>query len=263
MMKQQVLSLIEKLGLDTMRESILNHLHECIYLLPQKADQPAMATSRLGGYPDFPPGWTYPIYNDEPLAFIGQLNLEEVQRIGVSNELPLRGLLYFFYDAAEQSVFGGPVGNDGWRVMFYDGDFSQLQTFPYPGTNKYGVLPANEVQMSKGLSLNIDGITVPDELWDVFWDKFLPHFREISGSHSWSHQSLGHPLSVQNDVFAEIDYFRKLEHNDSYTLLLQVDTDEDNLNVMWGDVGSIYFVITKEDLRKRNFANTHFSFQCC
>ncbi|MDH4619197.1 YwqG family protein [Brevibacillus sp. AY1] len=263
-MIQNIHTLIEKLGLDTMKETILAHLHECMYLYPQKEDTPTLATSRLGGYPDFPPGWTYPEYQGEPLSFIGQLNLEDVQRIGVANELPERGLLYFFYDAAEQSVYGGELPNrDGWRVLYYDGDLSHLQTLPYPGTHKYGVLPANNLQMIKGLSLHSEAITVPDEHWDVYWDQFLPAFAEINGSPTWHHQALGHPHNIQNDVFDEIDYFRKLEGNDRYTLLLQVDTDEENLNIMWGDVGTIYFVIAQDDLRERNFANCYFSYQCC
>lgn len=263
-MKEKVISLIEKYGLEEMKETILAHLHPCIYLLPQRTEFPELAKSRLGGYPDFPPGWSYPLYNGEPLVFIGQLNLEEIQSLGIANELPGRGILYFFYEAREQSVFGELENRDGWRVLYYDGDLSAVQSVPYPGTDQeYGVLYANHLQMNKGLSLHGDGIKVPDALWDTYYDEFLPAFAEINGSHTWNHQVLGHPNNIQGDVFEEVDYLQGKENGGPYTLLLQVDTDEDNLGIMWGDVGTIYFVLSLEDLKAKRFENALFSYQCC
>ncbi|QRG69055.1 YwqG family protein [Brevibacillus choshinensis] len=262
-MIEHVKALIQRLGLQNMEENILAHLHECIHVQPAKSEAQAVGKSRLGGSPDLPPGWTYPTFHDEPLVFIGQLNLAEIQAIGVPNELPGHGLLYFFYEAAEQSVYGELTDRDGWRVLFFDGDFSTLKPVPYPGDHPNGTLPANDMLLRKGLSLHSDGITVPDKLWDTYYDEFLPSFSEINGSYVCNHQILGHPHNIQGDVFEEIDYFRNVESGGPYTLLLQVDTDETNLNVMWGDVGTIYFVITNDDLRARKFDNCYFSYQCC
>lgn len=95
-MIDQVRALILEQGLQEMAEQILHHLHECIYVEPTAAVTHLLGASRLGGNPDLPAGWSYPVFHDEPLVFIGQLNLEEIQSIGVPNELPQRGLLYFF-----------------------------------------------------------------------------------------------------------------------------------------------------------------------
>lgn len=262
-MIEQVKALIQRLGLQTMEENILASMHECIHVQPTKSLAHKVASSRLGGSPNLPVGWTYPTFQNEPLVFIGQLNLEEIQAAGVANELPERGLLYFFYEAAEQSVYGELKNRDGWRVLYFDGDLSTLQPAPYPGDHEYGTLPANDLLLRKGLSLHAEAITVPDKYWDAYYDEFLPAFSEINGSYLCNHQILGHPHNIQGDVFEEIDYFRNVESGGPYTLLLQVDSDETNLNVMWGDVGTIYFVIANDDLRARRFENSYFSYQCC
>ena len=44
-------------------------------------------------------------------------------------------------------------------------------------------------------------------------------------------------------------------------LLFQMDSDDD-LNVMWGDSGIIYFCIDKKDLENKAFSNTKFTLQC-
>lgn len=259
----QVKDLIHKLGLKAMEATILAHLHECIYIQPTKPQTTSIGTSRLGGSPDLPPGWSYPVFRGEPLVFIGQLNLAEIADMGVASELPKRGLLLFFYEAAEQSVYGELKDRDGWRVLYFDGNLSTLWTTPYPGTHPHGTLPANDLEWRKGLSLHSAAIDVPDKWWDLYWDEFIPAFAKLNGSFASHHQILGHPQNIQGDVFEEIDYFRGNEAGGPYTLLLQVDSDEANLNVMWGDVGTIYFVIANDDLRAGRFENTFFSFQCC
>ena len=59
---------------------------------------------------------------------------------------------------------------------------------------------------------------------------------------------------------AEADENIKLRSRE-LVLLFQMDSDED-LNVMWGDLGIIYFCIDKEDLENKAFSNTKFTLQC-
>lgn len=47
-----------------------------------------------------------------------------------------------------------------------------------------------------------------------------------------------------------------------WRLLLQIDSD-DAANMMWGDVGRIYFWIRREDLERRDFNHTWLVMQCC
>lgn len=46
-----------------------------------------------------------------------------------------------------------------------------------------------------------------------------------------------------------------------WQLLLQIDTDDD-LDIMWGDCGRIYFCITKQALETRDFDSVWLTLQC-
>ena len=46
-----------------------------------------------------------------------------------------------------------------------------------------------------------------------------------------------------------------------WRLLLQIDSDE-NCEMMWGDVGRIYFWIKTEDLKNRDFEKVWLILQC-
>ncbi|WP_318617105.1 DUF1963 domain-containing protein [Sporosarcina sp. YIM B06819] len=50
------------------------------------------------------------------------------------------------------------------------------------------------------------------------------------------------------------------EANDM-VLLFQMDSDE-KLDVMWGDVGILYFCIDKHDLQDKQFEKVKFTLQC-
>jgi uncharacterized protein YwqG len=62
-------------------------------------------------------------------------------------------------------------------------------------------------------------------------------------------------------VFEECEWFSKQEGKE-WVLLLQVDSDEEELKVMWGDVGLIYFCIPKDALEQARFEETWLIFQC-
>ena len=70
-----------------------------IGLWPQRPGAASLATaSRLGGTPVAPPDWQWPIVDDEPLLFVGQINCAELAGMAGSELLPLSGLLAFFGD---------------------------------------------------------------------------------------------------------------------------------------------------------------------
>ncbi len=45
-------------------------------------------------------------------------------------------------------------------------------------------------------------------------------------------------------------------------MLLQIDTDEQGPDWMWGDMGCLYFWIRKQDLDERNFDRIWAVLQC-
>jgi uncharacterized protein YwqG len=46
-----------------------------------------------------------------------------------------------------------------------------------------------------------------------------------------------------------------------WELLLQIDSDDDS-NMMWGDVGRIYFLMTSEQLKNKDFDAAWMILQC-
>ena len=51
--------------------------------------------SKIGGKPYLPKGFTWPYYQELPLSFLAQINLEEVNSLDKDKLLPNSGILYF------------------------------------------------------------------------------------------------------------------------------------------------------------------------
>lgn len=77
-----------------------------------------------------------------------------------------------------------------------------------------------------------------------------------------NHQVFGQPFSVQREVFEEAGESVGI-HDHDMTLLFQIDSDYTNCNMMWGDLGMLYFCIGNEDLKQRRFENTCCVLQSC
>jgi uncharacterized protein YwqG len=93
------------------------------------------------------------------------------------------------------------------------------------------------------------------------------------------HFMFGNPMEVQNameeicqlsfhgfdaleyDVNCDSEVAHLKEGVKDWQLLLQFDSD-DNLDLMWGDAGMLYFWIRKQDLEKRDFSNVWCEMQC-
>jgi len=67
--------------------------------------------------------------------------------------------------------------------------------------------------------------------------------------------TIGYPLFVQSAPA----YYDDGEYD---TVLLQLDC-EDECGIIFGDAGNCYFLISKEDLKKRSFDNVEYGWQCC
>lgn len=97
--------------------------------------------------------------------------------------------------------------------------------------------------------------------------------------YSGLHKIMGWPELVQGSVFFEAQHtvsgldlgqyeqvdqanIRAVEAGaKDWRLLLQVDSDG-NSEIMWGDLGTLYFLIKKDDLAAGRFENIWFSWQC-
>lgn len=253
--------LIEKHRLTPYKDLIKEELYSCVAVTPERSDRLPVGASKMGGIPDLPRDWTTPEYHGRQLNFIAQINLKEIPAgIKARNHLPPFGLLYFFYydhpDDVENMIWGKPHQKEGWRVLYHEGNEWHLQPRPLTScTYPQCSLRFHEVVRLPDFYLGEDDQGV----WDRT-DDLLDEFNGLDVGEF--HQMLGKPIEIQGEVFEECSEYTGVTAEE-WTLLLQVDSDEENLGMMWGDVGILYFCIPTEALKKKQFDQAWCIMQCC
>jgi uncharacterized protein YwqG len=231
-----------------------------------------IGASKLGGVPDLPPDETWPVLKGQPQSFIAQIRLDDARQYDTAKVLPQSGMLWFFYDAQQQTFGADPSDRGGWQVLFMDGDLGKLQrplvpsTLPAPSQFHACSLGfANEMTLSQQPQLEIPDLDWTDaeqqQYETLLWtfpgqaDRAMPH-----------HRLLGNPDTIQDDMRLECQLasHNVTDINDpraaaltegamDWLLLLQVDTDELQSGMRWGNAGMLYYWITSADLQARRF----------
>ncbi|MCP8968398.1 YwqG family protein [Ectobacillus ponti] len=213
--------MIEAYGLGHVRDEILETVFSCIKLVPAPDEPVPLGASKAGGAPHLPAGQEQP----DP-AFLCQVNLAEMEAPG----LPAHGLLYFFYE------------NGASRVLFHEGSAEHLAVShaagPYPECR---ILPERTEKLPQ--------LFFEDEDDDL---RFLQMLEELDPDSYENHQMLGVPFSVHGEVLEELAAELDMPA-ESLVLLLQLDSDQGNLGMTWGEMGMLYFCMTRQDLQERRF----------
>jgi uncharacterized protein YwqG len=273
---------IKSSGLQKHLYSIISRMKERIELniKIEKEKKIPVGASKFGGKPDLPYDITWPEYKRESMSFLAQINLKAASRYDYSNVLPDSGMLYFFYDK-NQEVWGSDLSEyNGWKVIYSEDKNLTRQEFPIDLDNhvrfKPGLLIFERQKSLPGWGLN--------EYYEIGFndeedDRYHGFLEKVCKINEISNHMLGYPEAVQNDVFDECQtvfedareekqfntIFKEDDLNkkdDDWILLLQLDSNE-CCNMMWGDVGRLYFVIREKDLVSKNFQRTWLVFQCC
>lgn len=232
------------------------------------------STSYLGGTPPWPAGAAWPNRDGAPLTFLACIDLASVQTALPVAWLPPAGRLLFFYDADKQPWGFDPKDRGSWLVTLA-AEGASLSTAPAGPLARQAVAftridsyPSWERPQVVALQLTDAESELLIDGGDAAFGK-APH-----------HQIGGFPDPVQSD---EMELECQLVSNGLYCgdssgymssrakelregagdwrLLLQVDTDDD-LGVMWGDGGILYFWIREEDARAGRFDRTWVVLQC-
>lgn len=299
-----VAELIERAGLTHRAEELERLLQRAVHLTTRRVEMDALeiGASRLGGVPDLPPEMEWPEWNGVPQSFVAQIRLSDVAqhnrpqddgqpclfdftRNAPRSLLPQSSWLYIFY-AVEQEWGYDPAHRGGWKVLFYEGDVSELRRVDLPAellgeggfsaceltfTQEY-TLPSLFSIAAEGLDLNREGVHA--------YDALVEKLRDAQEEGKPTHRLLGHPYEVQNEMQLQCQLVShglycgnaagyedpRVEELRSgaadWRLLLQIDTDDD-AEMMWGDSGSIYYWMPEQALKARQFDQMGLVLQCC
>jgi hypothetical protein len=256
-------------GLETATARLLDAARPAIRIWPQPTAEEALAcgASKFGGAPDLPLGFVWPHWQEEPLAFLAQLRLDEVAACDQEHLLPPTGMLYVFYDGYAHGTEEESDGSS--RVFWWEGDPASLQRTPPPDelpdelrfpacalvfSPELTLVPAERLPYDQmGLSLEeqaayVETVSQVNALLDgkTDGDDLLPR-----------HRLLGHPDSIQSDVIAELlpeAYTQDVSPDelDTWRLLVQIDSDP-LTGMEWDDLGRLYVCIPTADLSARRF----------
>jgi hypothetical protein len=236
--------------------------------------------SRLGGVPHVPPGFVWPRWHDRPLGFIGQIRCDEIPPDTLPLPFPSTGLLYFFYDFIAQE-WAPQIGEaECAPAVWYAAETTSLVAAPLPTDRpaKELVLPEVAVTLVPQPTLpatdtvQVERLGFSEAEAEAYGETRIGLLTaDPAGGPVHQLGGLAHP--VQGDVLTEVAAYaqnqqpgreqraRAAQLAADWQLLLQVDTDA-LLDVMWGDAGTIYFVLRREDLVAGRFGRTQVVLQC-
>lgn len=258
---------------------------------PAKIELPA-GKSKIGGKPHLPESFAWPYYEGEdyegvlknrPLSFLAQFNLEEIAEYDQDNRLPHKGMLYFFYDLCTMR-WGFDPKDKGCARVFYVEDSSALQAVDFPEELETDfVLPEFEVAFTARMDLpDYEEIAefMPALEWDSYDEEKVLFGYEGDEDEEVS-KLLGYADLIQGDMLLECEEVcngiycgnipdlteeqreKMLADSKEWELLFQMSTvGNEDYELMFGDCGSIYFYIKKQDLQKKNFDNVWLVLQC-
>lgn len=243
-----------------------------------KQDVPSR--SYLGGSPRLAPGTDWPTRRGSKLGFLGRLSLTEVQAADPVPWLPGEGALLFFYDLDEQPWGFDPKDHDCCAVLLVPdldepvepegGDASDDPPIARRnvGFRRIATMPTTERDEVKALRLTKRELDAYTDLLETPYDEQPKH--QVGGFPS-PVQGDGMELDCQlasnglycgNSSGYEDPRAAELEPGAAdWRLLLQLDTDDD-LKVMWGDCGTLYFWVKQHEARVGELSGAWLILQC-
>lgn len=262
-------------------DAVLALARPAVHLAP---DEPVGRRSHLGGEPLLQPSVIWPHWDEKPLSLLAVLDLAELAGMEMDVDLPTEGILNFFFEADEQMAWGfDPAHRDGWKVVFTPAGVDAVERPAPPGSTTFDAVFVRPVPTTTLPSLFQEPEMVALFSDDGAKERLFAVAEELEELEldSPCHQIGGWPRLVQGALWGECQLAsnglylgdgraygtergRALASGaDDWVLLLQVDSDEQSaVNWMWGDSGTLYFCIRRQDLAERRFDRCWGILQC-
>ncbi len=231
----------------------MNNTKPCIKITLTDT-KPSIFESKVGGLGYIPHDKDFPTdINGNQLRLLAQIECEKIQLDG----FPEKGLLQFWIVCDED--LGCPWNNqtnqDGFRVIYYseiDKTVTKEEIESKFVKNEYDDNGEDWFPVFRECGMSFEKSE----------NRYIDYYADLSED-EWNenigHKVGGYPFFTQDDPRDE----EQLEYYDF--LLFQLDTDSfgDEDIVMWGDAGVGNFFINSEKLKKQDFSDVLYNWDCC
>ncbi len=236
-------------------------------------------SSKFGGLP-FVEGrsFKWPESSGKPMAFIAQLDLAEIAQVHKYDWLGKKGVVLFFYDVIEMPWGFDPKDRGSWQVIFqaspdtyhdfpdeFDDESKIKEQYITPKLVE--ILPNYDDPIIEKLELT-------DEETDLYIDLDEVDEEPMHQIGGFPSPVQGNHMELESQLASNGIYVGTPEGNTSeetkqlesgakdWKLLFQFDSDND-LDIMWGDCGMIYFWVQQQKSKLDQFDNCWLILQCC
>ena len=251
-------------------------------------NEPSIFESKVGGTPYVPKDVTVPkdSYGHQ-LRFLAQIDCENLKTLP---DFPHTGLLQFFISDSE---IWGLDEKDGFKIFYYENvdktvteeeckaktDINEGDETYFPVNGEYGIeFSPDKMSMSmydyryddlaKAKLKEIIGDDIDNDLFnEIFYDDYDEEDDEDDYEDEDDYDD------EEDDYYSEskiggypyfTQYDPRHEESKNTVLLFQLDSEDVDGDeaVMWGDCGISNFFISPEDLKKRDFSNVLYNWDC-
>ena len=221
--------------------------------------------SRLGGSPEVPTPFEWPVWDGEELAFLAQLYLAELP----GNELPRTGMLLVFFALDRAPAGYAPDDAGACRVLY-------VEDGPTQRVPRDDCLPEMPVRASEELTLPLDPVSFETGVSDTdTWSELRERLAALQGleledataDYRAIHRLLGYPDTLVDGMASDaelvsrgIDIIRDPYPDEpvsgaDWRLLLQISND-DELGIALGAFERLFVWVRDDDLRAGRFDAT-------
>ena len=259
---EQELNIINKLIEKISTDIKPYHINEIIKKIQNSTNKPVfnitikeennldIYDSKIGGKPFWKKGLEYPTINGRKMILLAQINFSDLPE---NNIFPKNSMLQFFILPNE--MYG--VENE-YKVIYHT-DLDNVIEVEIPSFEYYQDTPILK-EGKLNFELSEESISYVDYNWYKYNSLFSDDLENIIDdiiydrlNSGCGHKLLGYPFFTQWDP---------RENNEEYdTLLFQLDSDFNFVN--WGDSGVGNFFIKSDDLKKLNFNDVLYNWDCC
>jgi uncharacterized protein YwqG len=256
---------------------VVEAIRPSIRLISSPESSEGLGTCRLGGLPDLPVGVQWPTFanpdyggREYPYRFLMQIDLAAVSPFDLRGLLPKSGHLLFFchwQDDVRGHEFG--LMGDVSKVVFAEPRAALRRSDPPDESMDFRIFRA------KGLAPAVQwmvpapceaGFEPWGEIEATPWTFFeevesrIERVGEFADERMPKHRLLGYA-----------DFIQCPGLGDNTELLAQVDTDPTRPgpeprrpdDMLWGDCGTVYYLIDHDDLARRQFDRAFSSIEMC